>query len=169
MLVRAGEIRRSAGSCAPDTGCLITVSSAQIKRGFLRGARICAALITGPWNWKPELRARGVSRFSLHDYPRVVFNWRDQASLCHNRRSTVVCVTVAGSNVALVADVIIVRPKWHRFARSPKWPRTVVPGFGGIPRLKRDIGNCLRRVLLLTGHAASHRHPRDQAVGLVRS
>jgi len=41
----------------------------------------------------------------------------------------------------------------------------LIPGFGGIPRLKRDVGNCIVRDLLLTGRSISA--ARAQAVGLV--
>jgi enoyl-CoA hydratase/carnithine racemase len=41
----------------------------------------------------------------------------------------------------------------------------LIPGFGGIPRLKRDLGNALVRDLLLTGRSLNA--ARAQAVGLV--
>src|SRR5580698_3450149 len=40
-----------------------------------------------------------------------------------------------------------------------------IPGFGGIPRLKRDLGNGFVRDLLLTGRSVNA--TRAQAVGLV--
>jgi enoyl-CoA hydratase/carnithine racemase len=41
----------------------------------------------------------------------------------------------------------------------------LIPGFGGIPRLKRDLGNGVVRDLLLTGR--SFNAGKAQAVGLV--
>jgi len=40
-----------------------------------------------------------------------------------------------------------------------------IPGFGGIPRLKRDLGNAFVRDLLFTGRTVNA--TRAQAVGLV--
>jgi enoyl-CoA hydratase/carnithine racemase len=41
----------------------------------------------------------------------------------------------------------------------------LIPGFGGIPRLKRDLGNAVVRDLLLTGRSINAE--KAQAVGLV--
>ena len=41
----------------------------------------------------------------------------------------------------------------------------LIPGFGGIPRLKRDLGNAFIRDLLLTGRSVNA--TRAQTVGLV--
>jgi enoyl-CoA hydratase/carnithine racemase len=41
----------------------------------------------------------------------------------------------------------------------------LIPGFGGIPRLKRDLGNAVVRDLLLTGRSINA--TKAQAVGLV--
>jgi enoyl-CoA hydratase len=41
----------------------------------------------------------------------------------------------------------------------------LIPGFGGIPRLKRDLGNAFIRELLLTGRSVNA--ARAQSVGLV--
>ena len=41
----------------------------------------------------------------------------------------------------------------------------LIPGFGGIPRLKRDVGNAVVRDLLLTGRSINA--TKSQAVGLV--
>jgi enoyl-CoA hydratase len=41
----------------------------------------------------------------------------------------------------------------------------LIPGFGGIPRLKRDLGNAVVRDLLLTGRSINA--AKAQAVGLV--
>jgi enoyl-CoA hydratase/carnithine racemase len=59
---------------------------------------------------------------------------------------------------------IIVADKMARFA-FPELRLGLIPGFGGIPRLKRDLGNGFIRDLLLTGRSVNA--TRAQAVGLV--
>ena len=54
-----------------------------------------------------------------------------------------------GLELALLCD-IIVADKMARFA-FPELRLGLIPGFGGIPRLKRDVGNAFIRELLLTG------------------
>src|SRR5438046_7760286 len=54
-----------------------------------------------------------------------------------------------GFELALVCDLIIA-DKMARFC-FPELRLGLVPGFGGIPRLKRDLGNAVVRDLLLTG------------------
>jgi len=68
-----------------------------------------------------------------------------------------------GFELALACDLIIA-DKMARFA-FPELRLGLIPGFGGIPRLKRDLGNALVRDLLLTGRSINA--ARAQAVGLV--
>jgi enoyl-CoA hydratase/carnithine racemase len=68
-----------------------------------------------------------------------------------------------GFELALTCD-IIVADKMARFA-FPELRLGLIPGFGGIPRLKRDLGNAFIRDLLLTGRSVNA--TRAQAVGLV--
>jgi enoyl-CoA hydratase/carnithine racemase len=68
-----------------------------------------------------------------------------------------------GFELALTCD-IIVADKMARFA-FPELRLGLIPGFGGIPRLKRDLGNALIRDLLLTGRSVNA--TRAQSVGLV--
>src|SRR6266705_3234753 len=68
-----------------------------------------------------------------------------------------------GLELALACDIIIA-DKMARFA-FPELRLGLIPGFGGIPRLKRDVGNAFVRDLLLTGRTVNA--PRAQAVGLV--
>ena len=56
-----------------------------------------------------------------------------------------------GFELALACD-LIVADKMARFC-FPELRLGLVPGFGGIPRLKRDIGNGVVRDLLLTGRS----------------
>ena len=68
-----------------------------------------------------------------------------------------------GFELALVCDLIIA----DRMARFcfPELRLGLIPGFGGIPRLKRDLGNAVVRDLLLTGR--SFNAAKLQQVGLV--
>ena len=56
-----------------------------------------------------------------------------------------------GFELALACD-LIVADKMTRFC-FPELRLGLIPGFGGIPRLKRDIGNGVVRDLLLTGRS----------------
>lgn len=68
-----------------------------------------------------------------------------------------------GFELALVCDLIIA-DKMARFC-FPELRLGLIPGFGGIPRLKRDLGNAVVRDLLLTGRSVNA--TRLQQVGLV--
>jgi enoyl-CoA hydratase len=68
-----------------------------------------------------------------------------------------------GFELALVCDLIIA-DKMARFC-FPELRLGLIPGFGGIPRLKRDLGNGVVRDLLLTGR--SFNATRAHALGLV--
>jgi enoyl-CoA hydratase len=68
-----------------------------------------------------------------------------------------------GLELALVCDLIIA-DKMARFC-FPELRLGLIPGFGGIPRLKRDLGNSVVRDLLLTGR--SFNASKAQQVGLV--
>jgi len=68
-----------------------------------------------------------------------------------------------GFELALVCDIIIA-DKMARFC-FPELRLGLIPGFGGIPRLKRDLGNAIVRDLLLTGR--SFNATKAQQVGLV--
>jgi len=68
-----------------------------------------------------------------------------------------------GLELALACDMIIA-DKMARFA-FPELRLGFIPGFGGIPRLKRDLGNAVVRDLLFTGRTLNA--TRAHAVGLV--
>lgn len=68
-----------------------------------------------------------------------------------------------GLELALACDIIIA-DKMARFA-FPELRLGFIPGFGGIPRLKRDLGNAIVRDLLFTGRTLNA--TRAHAVGLV--
>jgi len=68
-----------------------------------------------------------------------------------------------GFELALLCD-LIVADKMARFC-FPELRLGLIPGFGGIPRLKRDLANAVVRDLLLTGRSINA--AKAQAVGLV--
>jgi enoyl-CoA hydratase/carnithine racemase len=68
-----------------------------------------------------------------------------------------------GFELALTCDLIIA-DKTARFC-FPELRLGLIPGFGGIPRLKRDLGNAVVRDLLLTGR--SFNATKMQQAGLV--
>jgi enoyl-CoA hydratase/carnithine racemase len=68
-----------------------------------------------------------------------------------------------GFELALVCDVLIA-DKTTRFA-FPELRLGLIPGFGGIPRLRREVPNGVVRDLLMTGRSMNA--ARAHAVGLV--
>lgn len=68
-----------------------------------------------------------------------------------------------GFELALTCDLIIA-DKMARFC-FPELRLGLIPGYGGIPRLKRDLGNAVVRDLLLTGR--SFNTTKAQQIGLV--
>jgi enoyl-CoA hydratase len=91
-----------------------------------------------------------------------VLNLIDAASL--TTIAAVHGVTFGGGfELALACDLIIA-DKMTRFC-FPELRLGLIPGFGGIPRLKRDLGNAVVRDLLLTGR--SFNATKAQQIGLV--
>jgi enoyl-CoA hydratase len=68
-----------------------------------------------------------------------------------------------GFELALTCDLMIA-DKMARFC-FPELRLGLIPGYGGIPRLKRDLGNAVVRDLLLTGR--SFNAVKAQQIGLV--
>ena len=68
-----------------------------------------------------------------------------------------------GFELALACDLIIA-DKMARFC-FPELRLGLIPGFGGVPRLKRDLGNAIVRDLLLTGRSINA--GKAASVGLV--
>lgn len=68
-----------------------------------------------------------------------------------------------GFELALVADTVVA-DRSARFA-FPELRLGLVPGFGGVPRLTRDVGNAVVRDLLLSGRSLNAQ--RALEVGLV--
>jgi enoyl-CoA hydratase/carnithine racemase len=68
-----------------------------------------------------------------------------------------------GFELALTCDLIIA-DKMARFC-FPELRLGLIPGFGGIPRLQRELGNAVVRDLLLTGRSINA--SKAQSIGLV--
>ena len=68
-----------------------------------------------------------------------------------------------GFELALLCDLIIA-DKMARFC-FPELRLGLIPGFGGIPRLKRDLGNAIVRDMLLTGRSVNA--TKAQNIGLI--
>ncbi len=129
------------------------------KAGFSAGADLRELFQRGQ-GMEKEAALRGVRDFlgRIH----AVMNTLDGLPL--TTIAAVHGVTFGGGfELALVCDIIIA----DRMARFcfPELRLGLIPGFGGIPRLKRDLGNAVVRDLLLTGR--SFNGMKAQQIGLV--
>ena len=144
-------------SAARETHALI-ISSAR-KEGFCAGADL-RELYREIQDLDVKQRARGVRDF-IERIHRVM-NALDEAPF-----TTIAAVHGiafgGGFELALTCDLIIA-DKMARFC-FPELRLGLIPGFGGIPRLKRDVGNAAVRDLLLTGRSINAQ--KAQSIGLV--
>ncbi|MGA8617880.1 MAG: enoyl-CoA hydratase/isomerase family protein [Candidatus Sulfotelmatobacter sp.] len=130
-----------------------------LKTGFCAGADLRELYQRSQAMEKAEA-AKGVRDF-LERIHRVL-NLIDAAPL--TTIAAVHGVTFGGGfELALACDLIIA-DKMARFC-FPELRLGLIPGFGGIPRLKRDLGNAVVRDLLLTGR--SFNVTKAQQIGLV--
>ncbi|HEV2299633.1 MAG TPA: enoyl-CoA hydratase/isomerase family protein [Candidatus Acidoferrales bacterium] len=140
-----------------DAAVLILYSS--IPSGFSAGADLRELFERS--RPLPAAERSAKAREFLHRIHRVL-NTIDAAPM--TTIAAVHGVTFGGGfELALVCDLIIA-DKMARFC-FPELRLGLIPGFGGIPRLKRDIGNAVVRDLLLTGR--SFNAMKAQAIGLV--
>jgi enoyl-CoA hydratase len=131
----------------------------EMEPGFCAGADLRELYLRSQAMGKIEA-ARGVRDF-LERIHRV-FNIIDAAPL--TTIAAVHGVTFGGGfELALTCDLIIA-DKMARFC-FPELRLGLIPGFGGIPRLKRDLGNAVVRDLLLTGRSVNAN--KAQQIGLV--
>jgi len=127
--------------------------------GFCAGADL-RELFEGAQRVRKEEAVRGVRDFLERIH--AVFNKIDASPL--TTIAAVHGVTFGGGfELALICD-LIVADKMARFC-FPELRLGLIPGFGGIPRLKRDLGNSIVRDLLLTGR--SFNATKAQQIGLV--
>jgi len=130
-----------------------------MKAGFSAGADLRELFQRGQ-EMEKDTALRGVRGFLQRIHG--VMNALDAAPL-----TTIAAVhgvtSGGGFELALVCDIMIA----DRMARFcfPELRLGLIPGFGGIPRLKRDLGNAVVRDLLLTGR--SFNVMKAQQIGLV--
>jgi len=129
------------------------------KAGFSAGADL-RELFAEAQKMDSFSAAKGVRIFLERIH--AVLNRIDTSSLTTIAAIHGVCFG-GGFELALVCDLIIA-DKMARFC-FPELRLGLIPGFGGIPRLKRDIGNGVVRDLLLTGRSINA--TKGLAVGLV--
>ncbi|HEY6337417.1 MAG TPA: enoyl-CoA hydratase/isomerase family protein [Candidatus Sulfotelmatobacter sp.] len=145
------------GSLEPEAHALIIHS--EVKAGFSAGADL-RELYERSQAMEKAQALRGVRDF-LERVHRVL-NLIDTAPV--TTIAAVHGVTFGGGfELALACDLIIA-DKMARFC-FPELRLGLIPGFGGIPRLKRDLGNAVVRDLLLTGR--SFNATKAQQIGLV--
>src|SRR6202040_1770775 len=142
---------------APDTSACIIASPRQ--HGFSAGADL-RELYESAAPLSAKERLTGVRQFLERIH--AVLNAIDAAPFVTIAAVHGVCFG-GGLELALACDIIIA-DKMARFA-FPELRLGLIPGFGGIPRLKRDVGNAFVRDLLFTGGTINA--SRAQAVGLV--
>ncbi|MGB0035854.1 MAG: enoyl-CoA hydratase/isomerase family protein [Candidatus Acidiferrales bacterium] len=157
MLAELEQFVAALGALQEDAHALI-ISSAR-KEGFCAGADLRELYR------ESQALAKGKRLSRLRDFlERIhrVMNALDATPL-----TTIAAVHgVAfggGFELALTCDLIIA-DKMARFC-FPELRLGLIPGFGGIPRLKRDLGNAVVRDLLLTGRSINA--AKAQSVGLV--
>ena len=130
-----------------------------LQSGFCAGADL-RELYHGAQGMDKPSAARGVREFLERIH--TVMNAIDASPL--TTIAAVNGVTFGGGlELGLVCDLIIA-DKMTRFC-FPELRLGLIPGFGGIPRLKRDLGNAVVRDLLLTGR--SFNATKAQQAGLV--
>lgn len=152
-------LERALAEIDPERGRALIVYSS-LERGFCAGADL-RALYAG-FLAMPDLeqRRRAVSDFI--DRVHAVMNRLDSLPLTTIAAIHGVCFG-GGFELALTCDLLIA-DKSARFC-FPELRLGLIPGFGGIPRLKRELGNGVVRDLLLTGRSLNAK--RAHGVGLV--
>src|SRR5579872_3141879 len=131
----------------------------ELKAGFSAGADL-RELYEQARKLDASSAAKGVRQFLERIH--AVLNRLDTSPLTTIAAVHGVCFG-GGFELALACD-LIVADKMARFC-FPELRLGLIPGFGGIPRLKRDIGNGVVRDLLLTGRSINA--TKGLAVGLV--
>jgi enoyl-CoA hydratase/carnithine racemase len=157
MLADLEQFAAAVPVLAPETSACILYSAR--KEGFCAGADL-RELYRSAVGLGEKERAASVRNFleRIHAVANVI----DAAPFVTIGAVHGVCFG-GGFELALLCD-IIVADKMARFA-FPELRLGLIPGFGGIPRLKRDVDNAFIRELLLTGRTVNA--ARAQAVGLV--
>jgi enoyl-CoA hydratase/carnithine racemase len=158
--VMLGELEEFVRGIKPIEGetAVCIISSAQ-RRGFSAGADL-RELYHGAIALPEKERNARVRDFVERSH--TIANAIDAAPFVTIAAVHGVCFG-GGLEIALTCDMIIA-DKMARFA-FPELRLGLIPGFGGIPRLKRDLGNAVVRDLLFTGRTVNASRAHD--VGLV--
>ncbi len=142
-----------------ETNAHALIVYSELKSGFCAGADL-RELYERSQAMAPADAVRGVRDFLERIH--AVLNRIDSSPL--TTIAAVQGVTFGGGfEIALTCDLIIA-DKTPRFC-FPELRLGLIPGFGGIPRLKRDVGNSVVRDLLFTGR--SFNVTKAQQIGLV--
>ncbi len=154
------ELEQFAGALeAASTQASALIIHSTLPSGFSAGADL-RELYTRSQALAAGARVAGVRGF-LERIHRVL-NLLDASPLTTIAAVHGVCFG-GGFELALACD-LIVADKMARFC-FPELRLGLIPGFGGIPRLRRDLGNAVVRDLLLTGRSINA--TRALGVGLV--
>jgi len=130
-----------------------------LERGFSAGADLRQLYFA--------IRERGP-----REYRHAVAAFIDRIHDVMNRLDTLPCTTIGaihgacfggGFELALTLDVLVADTS-ARFC-FPELRLGIIPGFGGIPRLSREVPNAVVRDLILTGRSISAK--KAAALGLV--
>jgi len=157
MLAELEQFVSALNDLRDSTWAMLIYSS--MKPGFSAGADL-RELYEGMQTTDLHGRVSGVRDFieRIHRVLNAIDTWpHPTVAAVHG-----VCFG-GGLELALTAD-IIVADKMARFC-FPELRLGLIPGFGGIPRLKRDMSNAVVRDLLLTGRSLNA--TRAHAAGLV--
>jgi len=155
-----GELERFAAAIdglAPITSACI-IGSAR-PGGFCAGADL-KELYLSALPLSRQKRASGVRKFIERIH--AVANAIDAAPFVTIASVHGLCMG-GGLELALLCDLIVAE-KMARFG-FPELRLGLIPGFGGIPRLRRDVGNSFIRDLLFTGRTV--KAEAAQQAGLV--
>jgi len=142
---------------APITSACVIASAR--PGGFCAGANL-KELYQDALPLSPKKRAAGMRGFLKRIH--TVMNALDAAPFVTIAAVHGLCMG-GGLELALVCD-LIVADKMARFG-FPELRLGLIPGFGGIPRLRRDVGNGFIRDLLFTGRTV--KAESAQQAGLV--
>ena len=157
MLAELEKFAAASTTLTPETSVCIIASAR--KSVFSAGADL-RELYRGAAPLPEKERLAGIRSFLERIH--AVLNAIDAAPFVTIAAVHGVCFG-GGLELALACDLIIA-DKMARFA-FPELRLGLIPGFGGLPRLKRDLGNAFVRDLLFTGRTVNA--TRAQAVGLV--
>jgi enoyl-CoA hydratase len=158
-----GELERLPGAMRSDRVRAMVLSS-DVARGFCAGADLRELHRESALS-----RARGetgaqriVAVRSFIDRVHAVFDAIDAAPIPTIAAVHGVCFG-GGFELALTCDMIVA-DRTARFC-FPELRLGLIPGFGGIPRLRRDLGNALLRDLLFSGRSLGAQ--RAHELGLI--